>query len=177
MRANKEKVSRHWVKETARSIAQDDLDATDFSTSDTWLTAFMARCGLSLRRTTNLTVFDDEELVARAVRFMSYLSSKRPALDKLRTLLMGETAVYFEDPRRDTIDIAGARHVVLLSTGFASMRITFALAVSASGAKQPPLLIWKGKIDTFKKHGSVYLAQQDRAWMNSSLLCKWLDTV
>ncbi|KAG1685012.1 hypothetical protein DVH05_009779 [Phytophthora capsici] len=62
----------------------------------------------------------------------------------MRTVLMDETAVYFEDPRLDTVDVVGARHVVLRSTGFASMRITVVLAVTASGKKLTPLLIWKG---------------------------------
>ena len=45
------------------------------------------------------------------------------------TVLMDETAIYLEDPRRITINASGKRHVVLKSTGFASMRITIILAV------------------------------------------------
>ena len=76
--------------------------------------------------------------------FLTYLSSKKSDLNPSGTLLMDETAVFFEDPRRDTVDFTGARHVVLLSTGFASKRITVALTVTATGTKLPPLLIWKG---------------------------------
>ena len=45
---------------------------------------------------------------------------------------MDETAVYFEDARNQTVDNTGAWHVVIRSTGFASMRITVILAVTAS---------------------------------------------
>ncbi|KAG1695610.1 hypothetical protein DVH05_019351 [Phytophthora capsici] len=62
-----------------------------------------------------------------------------------RTLLMDDTAVYFEDARADTVDEVGSRHVVVRSTGFASMRITVMLAVTDSGKKLPPCLIWKRK--------------------------------
>lgn len=134
----------------------------------------MSRYGLSLRRTTNLTVLFDDELTSRAVRFLFYLCSKKPALNPSSTLLIDETAVFFEDPRRDTVDVTGARHVVLRSTGFASMRITVALTVTATGKKMPPLLIWKGGKQSIQKHGSVYVAYQERAWMNSNLLLQWI---
>ncbi|ETP37572.1 hypothetical protein F442_14624 [Phytophthora nicotianae P10297] len=58
---------------------------------------------------------------------------------------MDETVIYFEDPRDRTVDVVGRRHVVIHSTGFASMRITAAFAVTASGKKLPPCLIWKRK--------------------------------
>ncbi|KAJ8556659.1 hypothetical protein ON010_g9306 [Phytophthora cinnamomi] len=76
---------------------------------------------------------------------MKFLRSAVPAMDLNRTILMDETAVYFEDARNQTVDITGCRHVVVRSTGFSSMRITAVLAVSATGRKLPPLLIWKGK--------------------------------
>ncbi|KAG2879568.1 hypothetical protein PC117_g26733 [Phytophthora cactorum] len=66
-------------------------------------------------------------------------------MDLHRTILMDETAVYFEDARNQTMDIIGSRHVVARSTGFSSMRITAVPAVTETGKKLPPLLIWKGK--------------------------------
>ena len=45
------------------------------------------------------------------------------------TILMNETPVYLEDPRRVTINASGKRHVALRSTRFASMRITVILSV------------------------------------------------
>ena len=80
----------------------------------------MTRYGLSLRRTTNLTVLSDDDLTTRAVRFLTYLSSKKSKLNPSGTLLIDETVLFFEDPRRDTVDFTGARHVVLRSTGFDS---------------------------------------------------------
>ncbi|KAE9045138.1 hypothetical protein PR003_g5258 [Phytophthora rubi] len=81
-------------------------------------------------------------------------------MDLNRTILMGETAVYFEDARNQTV---GSRHVVVRSTGFSFMRISEVLAVSATGRKLPPLFIWKGKASpTFAKIGGVYVAHQPR---------------
>eukprot|EP00644_Phytophthora_capsici_P018216 jgi/Phyca11/20616/fgenesh1_pg.PHYCAscaffold_68_\ len=66
------------------------------------LSLFMKRYGLSLRRTTNLTVLSNEVLITRTLSYMIFLSSHRSTFDPMRTVLMDETAVYFEDPRVDT---------------------------------------------------------------------------
>ena len=68
---------------------------------------------------------------------------------------MEETAVYLEDPRTTTIDEHVARHVVILSTGFASMRINCILAVKANGEKLPPVIIQK------KKNGDNRIVRKD----------------
>ena len=75
----------------------------------------MTRYSLSLRRRTNLTTLSDEVLVGRAVSYMRYLRDLTPKMDKVHTVL-DETAVYFEDARTQTVDLRGARHVVVRST-------------------------------------------------------------
>ena len=77
LRSKKEKVSRQWIQASARDLAKDELDDDDFCASDKWLARFMTRYGLSLRRTTNLTVLSDDELTARAVRFLTYSHQRR----------------------------------------------------------------------------------------------------
>ena len=100
-------------------------------------------------------------LIARAIHFLVYLSSKKSVLLGLSTLFLEETAVFFEDPRRDNLDIIGARHVVLRSTTVASIRIIAALAVTATGTNLPPLLIWKGAKQSIQKRDMVYTAHQE----------------
>lgn len=91
------------------------------------------------------TFVSDNELVSRAINYIFYLSTNRPTFDLSRTILMDETAVFFEDPRLETVDVIGPRHVVLISTGFASMRVTVILTVPAPGKKLLSVAIWKGK--------------------------------
>ncbi|KAG2767999.1 hypothetical protein Pcac1_g20767 [Phytophthora cactorum] len=148
-RLKKEKVTRAWIGHMARVIfaCQGTTSASPdgFMASPHWITGFMRRYGLSLRRRTNLTTLSDDKLVDRAVSYMTFLQSAKPTMDLHRTILMDETAVYFEDARNQTMDIIGSRHVVARSTGFSSMRITAVPAVTETGKKLPPLLIWKGK--------------------------------
>ncbi|RAW19847.1 hypothetical protein PC110_g23711 [Phytophthora cactorum] len=67
----------------------------------------MRRFEISLRRRTNLTVLDDDVLVNRAVCNMSFLREQVPTIDLEKTILMDETAVYFEDARASTLDLRG----------------------------------------------------------------------
>ena len=55
---------------------------------------------------------------------MKFLREHVVDRDPSKVVLMDETAVYFEDPRRNTIDVTGARHIILKSTGYASIRVT-----------------------------------------------------
>ncbi|GMF38944.1 unnamed protein product [Phytophthora fragariaefolia] len=143
-RSAKEKVFRDWIRDAGQRLAASELGDADFVASDRWVNGFMRRYRLSLRRATNYTVLTDDVLTDRAVSFLSYLTSRIDGLSDDHTILMDETAVYFEDPRRHTVDQVGARHVMPTSKGFASMRVTAVLTITATGRKLPPLAVWKG---------------------------------
>lgn len=73
-----------------------------------------------------------------------YLESVKEDLPSFENvILMDETAIHLEDLRYVTLNERGKRHFVLESIGFASMRVTAVLAVSATGRKLQPLLIYK----------------------------------
>lgn len=55
----------------------------------------MRRFGLSLRRTTNLTVLSDGVFTERVISYLSYLTSRVDSLSEEHTGFMDETAVYF----------------------------------------------------------------------------------
>jgi hypothetical protein len=121
LRLMKLKVTRKFISDRAQSLAEEygiELRATGH-----WITGFMKRQGFSLRRTTNLTTLTNDQLIQRAIEYMKYLQSRIASIDLSKTILMDETAVYFEDVRTQTVDIKGRKHVVMKSTGFASMRI------------------------------------------------------
>ncbi|KAE8877605.1 hypothetical protein PF005_g6567 [Phytophthora fragariae] len=69
-RLRKEKATRAWMH-MARVIYashhDDDAVLGGFADSPHWITGFMRRYGLSLRRRTNLTILTGETLVERAV--------------------------------------------------------------------------------------------------------------
>ncbi|OWZ10108.1 hypothetical protein PHMEG_00017088 [Phytophthora megakarya] len=116
-----------------------------------WVGQFMQRNDLSLRRRINFTT--------------TISLVKRLKFNFAHTLQMDETAVYFEDAREHSVEDRGSRHVVVRSAGFASMRVTAVLAVTASGVKLPPLVILKDKKGSRKiiKQGRTYVVHQPKA--------------
>lgn len=169
-------MDRSIGRELFASLDNDDNDSV-FTASDAWVSKFMKRNDLSLRRRTNLTVLTDDVLVGRAVSYMRYLRSHMPTYNPEYTVLMDETAVFFEDPRNTTVDTTGARHVVVRLTGSASIRVTVVLVVTASGCKLSPLVVWKHKNGSraISTIDSVWVAYQPKAWVDSELLMRWLD--
>ncbi|ETP31798.1 hypothetical protein F442_19367, partial [Phytophthora nicotianae P10297] len=96
----------------------------------------------------------------RAVAYMQFLEEHKPKMNRERIILIDETVVYCEDARAYTVDDVGARHVVVRSTGFASLRITV-MAVTATGKKLPPCLIWKRKNRSSNERlGGCYIGYQ-----------------
>jgi hypothetical protein len=177
LRLQKMKVTREWVGTRAHQIAEEH--GLPLKAKHHWVSEFMARNELSLRRMTNLTTLTDEQLVQRALEYFKFLRSKIASINLTNTILMDETAIYFEDARMQTVDVRGRHHVVIKSTGFASMRITAVFGVWADGRKAPPLLIHKGKqTNAISWHGGPILSTtQEKAWVNSELMVRWIDAM
>ena len=76
-RTKKEKVTRSWLANMALVLYAGEAEGREasppFTASDHWVSNFMRRFEISLRRRTNLTVLGDETLVDRAVRYMVFL--------------------------------------------------------------------------------------------------------
>jgi hypothetical protein len=83
---------------------------------------------------------------------------------------MDETAIYFEDLRTQTVDIRGQTHVVMKSTGFASMRITALISIGADGRKAPQTIIHKGTKNStiLRLSGPILYTMQPKACVKSS---------
>ena len=60
------------------------------------------------------------------------------------------------------------------------MRITACVGVWATGERAAPLLIHKGKDSNYticRKTGPILSTTQSKAWVNSDLLVRWIDTL
>ena len=107
------------------------------------------------------------------------VKGRRQYLNLAKTLCMDETAVYFEDARTQTVDLSGRRHMIIRSTGFASMRITVVASVWADGRKAPPVIIHKGNDSATitRQSGPVLTCYQKKAWVNSELLIRCVSVL
>jgi hypothetical protein len=114
---------------------------------------------------------------------MEFLQQKifiPPGIDHSHTVLMDETAVYLEDPRQVTVNEKGKHHVILKSTGFASMRVTVLLSVRPNGTKLTPVIIFKKAKETglnVEQCEGCYVFYNEKAWVNQNLIKKLIDIV
>ncbi|POM66761.1 Hypothetical protein PHPALM_17318 [Phytophthora palmivora] len=119
-----------------------------YTASNHWITGFICRGSLS-------------GTASGSRRFLhDVLQTAKPDIDLNRTILMNETAVYFEDARNQTVDIAGSRHVVdCLYPDYCR--------TSGVGSRQKAAtssdLEWQNALPRLTKVGGVYVAYQSRA--------------
>ena len=99
-------------------------------------------------------------------------------------LNMDQTPVFFTMTPNTTIERKDKKTVNIRSSTTNTSRISVALTVTASGELLRPFLVFKGKpngrIDkkeliTFPPEGEYTV--QEKAWMDSVVMLKWIETV
>jgi len=84
---------------------------------------------------------------------------------------MAEVPLTFDVPSNKTVDVKGAKAIMIKTSGNEKTRYTVVLACCADGTKLPPLLIFKRK--TLPKdiipHG-IYVHVHSKGWMDG-----WMD--
>jgi hypothetical protein len=87
--------------------------------------------------------------------------------------------VYFDTPRKYTVDAKGANEVKIRSTGYEKQRVTVMLCITADGHKLPPYIILNSKTipknEIFPK--DVIVSAQRNGWMKVDLMEYWVKIV
>jgi hypothetical protein len=73
LQLQKLKVTRTFIRERAKQMAEEANIGEEFKASSHWATLYLRRNGFSLRRTTNLTTLTDDQLIQQAVDYVKYL--------------------------------------------------------------------------------------------------------
>jgi hypothetical protein len=97
---------------------------------------------------------------------------------------MDQTPIYFSVEPKSTLALKGSRTVNTRKLTSSTVRVTVAVAVTASGDTLPWLLVFKGEPGKtiekqMQKDGDdclLYYAQ-GKAWMSEFILHKWIDQV
>ena len=160
---------------TYRSIkAGNNEDFEEFKASRGWLTCFMKRNGLSLRRKTSVAQQDPERLVAKLVAYIVQVRRMQKNYNPSDIIAMDETPVWCDMILETTIDKTGKKSITLKTTGHEKARVSVCLAAKADGTKLKPMVVFKGEkrevaaLSQEFKHKAV-VATSDNAWMNTEL--------
>ena len=175
-------------------------DQIDFIATFRWLTGFMKRYNLALRRRTRISQKlpeQTEELLANFRRFIIRLRVKN-SIELCNIFNMDETPVWFDMAGNITVNPKGEKTVHIRGTGNEKNRFTVVLTCAAGkklvnliileknemliflivdGAKLPPICIFKGKQMPRgeKAPSGVIVWFQENAWMNVNLMKRYVD--
>lgn len=176
-------VSVEMLQFEARRIATaNGVSIASFKASRGWISRFMRRNDLSIRRRTTLCQRLPTDYEEKVVSFHRHVIEKRKAMAYLLSQIgnADQTPVNFDMPPNLTVDKKGATSVTIRTAGCEKQRCTVMLAVTADGRKLPPYVVFKRKTmpkGMPKGHFQVHVRVQEKGWMNESLVQDWIKTV
>jgi hypothetical protein len=125
-----------------RAQALRILEGTNFQASNGWLTRFLRRKRLVIRRVTTSGRELPRDAGATVEAFLRDCEEFMEMDFDLDTLLNGdETSIYIDPPTRRTYDHIGARKVEAVTTGQQKTRVSVCLTATAGGTKLKPLIL------------------------------------
>ena len=97
---------------------------------------------------------------------------------------MDETNFHFDSPCKETLAIKGSKTISIKTSG-SNARCTVILAVTMSGEKLKPFVIFKGKpgaivekeLSEMDYPEDVFFVVQEKAWNDQHVMAKWIDMV
>jgi hypothetical protein len=152
-----------------------------------WIYRFLDRNDLSIRRTTH--VAQKNCSVEKCIDAVSLMNRKQVLFKIPPDLLinMDQTAVYFDSRPSYTIADKGAKTVAIAGTSTGDQRATVFLAVTATGRKLPPFIVYKGvrggKIEKeftaskFNYPEGQFYAVQEKGWTDTEIMLLWVNKV
>jgi hypothetical protein len=148
---------------------------------------FLASHKYGIRIGTHVSQRMPSEVCDEAKKFVASLRTNAmqdPCRDPRFILNMDQTPVFFTMTPNTTLKRKGKKTINIRSSTNTTSRISVALTVTASGELLRPLLVFKGKPDgridkkelrTFPTEAEYSV--QEKAWMDSVVMLKWIERV
>ena len=148
---------------------------------------FLASHKYGIRIGTHVSQRAPSEVCQEAKAYVEGMRSSTmqdPCRDPWFILNMDQTPVFFTMTPNTTLEKKGGRTVNIRSYTSTTSRISVALTVTASGDLLRPFLVFKGKpngridkkeLKTFPPEGEYTV--QEKAWMDSVVMFRWIETI
>jgi len=161
-------VSTKMILIEARRLAIE-MSITDFAGTTSWFKRFMRRNGLCMCTKTTIAQKLPHEYERKITEFHKYVINMRKKLCFETGQLgnMDEVRLTFDVPSNKTVDVKGAKTIMIKTSGNEKMHYAVVLACCAEGTKRPPLLIFKRKMlpNNVIAHG-IYVHVHSKGWMD-----------
>ena len=172
---------KHKARQLYESLYGKNAEETSpFKASNRWLGRFSKRHRLTSRCVTSQEKKIPENAKDLAEKFLDDCKEAFTETQSLNCIgNMDETPLWFDRPRKRTVDFRGIKTVLSKTTGKEKLRYTVVLAALANGTKLPPMIIFKGlkKVPkgTFPKDVVIEVAKGGS--MTTDLLISWFSRV
>ncbi|CAI7878614.1 unnamed protein product [Closterium sp. NIES-54] len=165
-------VSVSMLQKWSAKYMKHRMPGVNWRASFRWATRFRARWHLARRVKTKMGQKLAADCKAKVESFWDFVRQMRSLHDYPLDLILNadQTPLFLE--------MKGARTVHVRSAGYEKERVTVMLAVTASGLKLPPYVVFKRKtIPKVPIPAGVVVRAQDKGWMDESLVQDWITQV
>ena len=135
----------------AKSICDKKCDDNEelkagFVASNGWLTKFMKRNNLSMRRRTTIEQKDPSHLTTKLVKYIMHVRRlfMKTNFSPNCVIAMDETAVWSDMVGNVTVDTTGTKDLPHKSTGNEKVKVSVCLTAKADGTKLKPFIVFQG---------------------------------
>jgi len=172
-------VSTKIILIEARRLAIE-MSITDFAGTTSWCERFMGRNGLCMHAKTTIAQKLPCEYERKIIQFHKNVINMRKKLCFEIGQLgnMDEVPLMFDVPPNKTVDVKGAKTIIIKTSDNEKTRYTVVLAWSADSTKLPPLLIFERKMlpKDVIPHG-IYIHVHSKGWMDGERMKLCLEKV
>jgi len=147
-----------------------------------WVHRFAERNNLTFRKLTHQSSKTPTELEWDILKFLEEVGNLRKDYQIPPELIinMDETAIFYDQIPTHSYELRGRLHPHIKTTNFSKKQLTSALAISASGEKLKPILIFHGTgkkttVSRVKNYAACTLVKNENAWMTSKIFKKFLQ--
>ena len=144
-------VSRKLIMFKAKSIYNEKCGDNEelkagFNASDGWLTKFMKRNNLSMRRGTTIAQKDPSHLTTKLVKYFMHVQrlSMKTNFSPDCIIAMDKTAIWSDMVGNVTVNTTGTKYVHLKSAGNEKVKVRVCLTAKADGTKLKPFIVFQG---------------------------------
>lgn len=182
MRGEKKRVTRRFIKTKAIELWSEDESRGVFLASPGWISNFLRRQNLTLRRVTTTGQKVPADCVQKIASFVTFIRHQREKIlyDPSEIYGADETPLWVEPVGDTCIDKIGSKTVPIKTTGHDKVRYTVMLTASAAGKKCKPFLVLK-RVRPLpaleKQFPQIIFAYSKNGWMDEPLTIEYLRKV
>ncbi|GJP59880.1 hypothetical protein CLOP_g15673 [Closterium sp. NIES-67] len=164
----------------SRQFIRSHHPTVDWRASPSWTFCFRVRWGLTVHVKTKIGQRLTRDCKQTSENFWRFVRKQviESGIDPWNMINADQTHVFLEMLYERTLNQHGSHSVQIRSVGYEKERLIVMLAVSATGRKLPPMVIFKRKtIPNIRAPPGLLICAHEHGWMDSGLVQDWVQHV